>query len=364
MGKKISAVFTFLLYLIAGGLCGFFGISFFEKYDPPIFILIYILFTFYLSMILQTMIHECGHMIFGLLSGYEFLSIRFFNFMWIKSDNKIQFKMNSVPNTLGQCLMSIDKYQEPFPFLLYHLGGVLHNIIFSLLLFLICFFINNPFLQSFCFSTGVFGITMALINAIPLDMGIDNDGKNVMNMIKYPTCQYACFQQLKIVEYMSKGYSLKDIDEQYFTLYKQNDLSLCLTISLFTISREIDLEHYQNAYEMTKDILEKTPSISEHLSYVLNSLVIYYLLLNDPTNDEIINIRDEKYLKMKKLLKRDLTTLKIEYAYALLHNRDTSLAQEILKQFEKVCLTHPYLGEIESEKRQINMIDHIYKKSL
>ena len=364
MKKKISTVLTFLLYLIAGGLCGFFGISFFEEYDPPILILIYILFTFYFSMILQTIIHECGHMIFGLLSGYEFLSIRFFNFMWIKSDDKIQFKMNNVPNTLGQCLMSIDKYQEPFPFLLYHLGGVLNNIISALFLFLICYFINNPYIQSFCFSTGVFGITMAIINGIPLELGIDNDGRNIVNMMKYPLCQYACFQQLKIGEYMSKGYSLKDIDKQYFTLYKQNDLSLCLTISLFTILREIDLGNYQRACVIANDILENTPSINEQLSYVLKSLVVYGLLLSDPTNEDITNIRNEKYLKMTKLLKRDLTTLKVEYAYALLHNHDTTQAQDLLKQLNKVCSTHPYQGEIESEKRQIEMINNIYEKSL
>ena len=56
---------------------------------------------------------------------------------------------------------------------------------------------------------------------------------------------------------------------------------------------------------------------------------------------------------MAKLLKRDLTTLKIEYAYQLLSCHNPVKAKKILGTIlHKACLTHPYLGEIESETRQ------------
>ena len=364
MKKFFSQFFIFVLYLIAGGMCGYFGIAFFKDYYLSIITAFYVLGAFYICIFLQVIIHECGHLIFGLLSGYQFLSIRFYNFMWVKRNDKIVFKINKVPGTLGQCLMSIDHYQEPFPFVLYHLGGVFNNLISSLISFIICLIIHNPYLQSFCFSLGIFGLISALTNGLPLNIGIDNDAKNVFNMMKYPITKYACFQQLKIIEYMSKGYSLKDINEDNFTIYSNEDLThnLCMSITVFYCLREIDLSHYQKAYDIADHILNQNIQMEDNTIYLLKNIVLYILILTDPQNPKINNIRDKKYLKMTKLLKRELTTLKIEYAYQLLSCHNPVKAKKILEQFHKACLTHPYLGEIESETRQIEMIQNLYKE--
>ena len=50
-------------------------------------------------MYLQLIIHELGHLIFGLLSGYKFSSFRIFNFMLIKEDGKFKIKNLSFPET-------------------------------------------------------------------------------------------------------------------------------------------------------------------------------------------------------------------------------------------------------------------------
>ena len=42
-----------------------------------------------LANFLQTVIHEAGHLVFGLLSGYQYCSFRIGSFMWIKQDGKI-----------------------------------------------------------------------------------------------------------------------------------------------------------------------------------------------------------------------------------------------------------------------------------
>lgn len=54
---------------------------------------------------IQIIIHEAGHLVFGLLSGYEFVSFRIGSITLAKYDNKYCFKRFHIAGTGGQCLM-------------------------------------------------------------------------------------------------------------------------------------------------------------------------------------------------------------------------------------------------------------------
>ena len=45
----------------------------------------------YAAFLVETVIHEAGHLVFGLLSGYSFLSFRIGGFAWVKADGKVRF---------------------------------------------------------------------------------------------------------------------------------------------------------------------------------------------------------------------------------------------------------------------------------
>lgn len=78
----------------------------------------------YLAIILQIIIHEAGHLIGGILTGYKFSSFRIFNFMFIKENDKLKLKKLSLAGTGGQCLMSPPEFIEgKVPYILYNLGG-------------------------------------------------------------------------------------------------------------------------------------------------------------------------------------------------------------------------------------------------
>ena len=59
-----------------------------------------------LALVLQTLIHEAGHLVFGLLTCYRFVSFRIFNLTIINKAGKFAFRRFSVLGTAGQCLMS------------------------------------------------------------------------------------------------------------------------------------------------------------------------------------------------------------------------------------------------------------------
>ena len=56
-----------------------------SKVDTPNIILL--LIAGVVVFILQVIIHEAGHLVFGLLSGYKFISFRVFDFKIIKDKN-------------------------------------------------------------------------------------------------------------------------------------------------------------------------------------------------------------------------------------------------------------------------------------
>lgn len=85
---------------------------------------------FVLSIAILIPLHEAGHLVCGLLSGYKFVSFRIFNLTFIKSDGKIKIKRYSIAGTGGQCLLTPpDLPIERIPTGWYNFGGVLFNII-------------------------------------------------------------------------------------------------------------------------------------------------------------------------------------------------------------------------------------------
>lgn len=91
-----------------------------------------IMIVSFLLLFLQTIIHELGHLVFGLISKYKFLSFRIGSLTLIKIDGKYKLKSMKIAGTAGQCLL-IPPEVEPnkLPITLYLLGGGLFNLISS-----------------------------------------------------------------------------------------------------------------------------------------------------------------------------------------------------------------------------------------
>ena len=56
-----------------------------EEKGESFFVYIFVLLlAIYLAMFIQMVVHEAGHLVFGLLTGYQFSSFRIGSFMFIK----------------------------------------------------------------------------------------------------------------------------------------------------------------------------------------------------------------------------------------------------------------------------------------
>lgn len=88
------------------------------------------------SIFLQVLLHEGGHLVCGLATGYRFVSFRIFNLTFIRKDGKLCIKRFSLAGTGGQCLLTPpERPLEDIPTTLYNLGGVLANLLTAILAF-------------------------------------------------------------------------------------------------------------------------------------------------------------------------------------------------------------------------------------
>lgn len=89
--NKIINIFPFLFYVITIIYCLYSGYPF----------LIWLLTT----PIICIISHELGHLIFGLISGYKFVSLEISVFRIYKVDNKMKFLFSPTSLFNGYCVM-------------------------------------------------------------------------------------------------------------------------------------------------------------------------------------------------------------------------------------------------------------------
>jgi uncharacterized membrane protein YdbT with pleckstrin-like domain len=88
---------TLISALIGGAIGGFMG-AFAAIYQPDagvsqlIINLSVIMVFYYIAIVIQVIIHESGHLVCGLLSGYRFLSFRIFNLVIAKENGRLKLK--------------------------------------------------------------------------------------------------------------------------------------------------------------------------------------------------------------------------------------------------------------------------------
>ena len=142
--------------------------------------------VFLAAILVQITLHEAGHLVCGLLSGYRFCSFRVGSLMWMREDGgRLRLRRLRIPGTGGQCLMSPpDMVDGRLPVTLYNFGGALANLLTAVLALALYGPARRvPLLAAFLLFLAVIGGFTAAMNGIPLRLGnIDNDGRNALSL--------------------------------------------------------------------------------------------------------------------------------------------------------------------------------------
>ncbi len=355
LAQALFLIIFFSACLISGLIIGHFA----DVIADGSFAVIIIGFVMYLAAVyLQIAIHEFGHMVFGLLTGYKFRSIRFGSFMWVKLGGKIKFKRYSLPGTGGQCLMGPpDIADGKMPFAIYNLGGCFLNLISAALFFALCPISPNTYFGLFCTVMGIWGIATALQNGIPFYLpSISNDGSNTLAIAKNKTALRAFWLTMKINEALTDNVRIGELPAEWFELEKDDDISNHLASSLLIsrCDRFIDLHRFTEARDELKRILDDgkvaVPGLLRNL--LINNLISCILLVGgDPSEYE--SYKTKEYTKMSKALATNISMIRTNYICALLADNDSAAAEKALDAFRKLEKTYPYPCDYQTESELI-----------
>ncbi|MGL6199233.1 MAG: site-2 protease family protein [Lachnospiraceae bacterium] len=326
-----------------------------------ILVLVVMLFLgFYVTII----IHELGHIIFGKLSGYEFVSYRVGSLMILKKDGKFIWKKFTLPGTGGQGLMRpVQKDPYHYPHVLYNFGGVIANFVFlAITILLYARFKHVNYLSLFLMSASIFGLFNGIVNGIPLRFkGMPNDGFNVASMMKDDESRRAAWIQFQYHALMTKGIRIKEMPKEWLVLPKEADLvnPLISTIGLYRCRYLRDINDFNNAKLLCEEILHNAPTMIPAYQNELMCDLIFYEMIGDCNTGKINRLYTEQLKKYIKDTCENISSIRFMYSYELIVNSNQAKAEKYLKQLKKTERTYPFEGEIESERELIRLVQSL-----
>lgn len=358
-------------FMLIGAACGVLMVSFMEQrgaenssMTEDLILLAVLFIAMYVGIFLQLIIHEAGHLVFGLISGYQFSSFRIGSFMWLKENGEIVSRKLSLAGTGGQCLMVPPQMQDGrIPVILYNLGGCIMNLIASGVFFAIYLLIPKGTVFSLIFLMMVLiGVAIALMNGIPLRLGtVDNDGYNALSLGKNPDAMRAFWLQLKVNEQITKGIRLKDMPEEWFAVPDEKAMqnSMVAAQGVFAANRLMDQQRFTEADRLIAHLLKNDSGIvGLHRSLMICDRM-YCELIRDNRKETLDEMLTKEQIAFMKAMKKFPSVVRTEYAYALLALKDIAKANAARALFEKVAKTYPYPSDVQSERELMEIADGI-----
>ena len=364
--KNYGDIAAKIIMLLTGAVCGIFIIftmNFFGTLvkGPAAFLLMFAeaMIIMYIASFVQTIIHESGHLIFGLITGYKFVSFRIGHFMFIKEKGRLKIKLYNVVGTAGQCLMMPPQWNEKIPYRLYNLGGCIMNAATALFALAAYFAAGAEGFFALCMAMlAVMGLSMSLTNGIPMRVGgISNDGMNAALLGKKENTLRAFWLQLYVNGLIAKGERYRNMPREWFRLPEGEELSdpICCAMGVMLYNFCFDMHEFDEA-EQTINYMLNAPGLLDVEKNELLCELLFLRVLRGAPKEEIDSLLTPKLDKYIKATANYVSRRRLAYAYQLLYLKNYSTAQKCLEVFERTAATYPYSAETENEREIIEIV--------
>lgn len=364
MMKKLLKIAIYVMAVIVGVYYGLAFIGALMNGSEGIAYMLDLLLGLFLAYNVGIIVHEGGHLIFGLMAGYRFCSFRVWSLMLIRQNGRIRFRRFKLMGTGGQCLMIPPEREETgAQVILYNLGGVIANLIFAVICGILYAVLPKIYLLStFLWMSVAFSLITLLTNGIPLNLGgIANDGMNALHLSKNPDAAEAFRKTLMINASQTEGNKVSDMPAEWFTLSDGADMQNvhCASLAVFATGRTLDRGDTLKAEEEISTLLNSRYNIIGLHRNLLTCDLISCRLINDPSAD-ISSLITPELNKIMKAMRNYPSVIRTQYIIALLYEKDEKKAADIAAIFARQTKNFPYRQEVESE---LALINRAYEKS-
>lgn len=211
---------------------------------------------FVAAVFAQVVIHEAGHLVCGLASGYRFVSFRVGSTMLFRDGEGWHLGRFSMAGTGGQCLLAPPDDNigsaATMPYKAYCMGGVAANLLTAAIAAAVPAVCRGGVAGTYILTAvALSGIILGVMNGVPMQMsGIPNDGRNMLTMKRSPDMRRMLWLQLEIHALYSRGTMLRDMPDEWFRLPDGADLSnhMYTTIAGLDASRRTECRDFAGAY--------------------------------------------------------------------------------------------------------------------
>lgn len=311
---------------------------------------------FLLAGILQIAIHEAGHVFFGWLTGYRFLSYRLLNLHWQRVDGKLKLFRHSLSGTAGQALMIPPQPVEgKIPYVLYNLGGGLANLITLPLCYGLAYLL--PQFALLWDTLAFFGLIGALTNLIPLGKTFPNDGYNIYSIAKHPKGSLYFYAQLAVHAKMAQGVPYQDMPKDLFLIPEKEDITnpIIFSASLNWVNRLMAMEQFEEARDYLNSLAIAQQPLSQ-IYQVLGKVTLSYLELLCQQETRV-SFDKEEWKLIEALSKSQPMAAVFCYAYHSLVDGDDKKAEQALERFTKLAKTYPYPVDYADEASRLQRFE-------
>lgn len=367
---KIGNLVMLVTYVLMGFGCGALLVGFadpsgqgFLAYMARLLLGVALL---YAALMLQIIFHEGGHLVFGLLSGYRFVSFRIGSFLWIKQGDGIAFRRYSLTGTAGQCLLEPPEWNDGIPYVLYNLGGITMNFLTSGVSVTLAALFPAGSLGRLIFGVlALAGFGLGLTNGIPLHVsGIDNDGMNVFSLGKNKKALRAFWIQMLLNKANGEGVRLRDMPKEWFPLPDDEAManSMTSTLEVFRCNRLMDEHRFAEAEEAMSTVIQGENAVLGIHKNLLTCDRILCEALGENRKEVLSELAPKKLYTFFKTMKNNPTILRTEIVLALFLEKDEEKAEKLRALFEKVVKNYPYGGEVETEREFLSLAEERAEK--
>lgn len=310
------------------------------------------LVAFVTAATLQIVIHEGGHLVGGLLSGYRFVSFRIFNIALIRHKGRFALRRYSIAGTGGQCLLlPPDGNAGDIPLMLYNGGGIAANIIMVATATALLIFCNgiNAAIIVLLFFLILMGAFFGLLNGIPMKVnGITNDGYNMLLFRRSKLSRTLFVNQLRVNAMIQDGMRPKDIPEELFAISGVDDPTDVMQGSAIIIhaTRLLDMGDTEGAYNMLAGVMKKKEKMVKLLvNEAQCELLFVSLMLGRAEEARTLYTEDlKKYIMTYSKIMS--SKQRILHAVALFLDNDAAEARRIYDKLEANRSRYMMQGEV------------------
>ncbi len=350
-----SVAVLFLTFMYIGWRCAMVSV---ESPVGPLGIVIAV-GCMYIDFLIQVILHEAGHLAFGLLTGYKYVSFRIGSLVWIKDqNNKLAMKHMKIQGTGGQCLLCPPDVEiEKCPYKLYHLGGGLVNLVVGGIAILLAILLPKSLLTYIlCEEFGVIGLALGLTNLIPAKSGgMQNDGYNLLDLSKNMDAKRCINLVLTINALMTVADSYDDLpqdirDEIKSIDFSQMDITNSSVMNAYNYQAAIyySESRYRRAYEIQKDIMEKE-GVLPIFQNEAKCECLFYELTHGAEKEKVDTLYDtalQKYVKATALYP---SRQRLLFTYYTLFEKDEEKASGAYEKLEKLVETYMIKADAKLE---------------